>query len=70
MKLQESKLEPLLMSRAAAARALSITTRSVDHLIKSERLPSVRIGARTMIPTAGLIEFAAKGTNERIRPAQ
>jgi excisionase family DNA binding protein len=58
---------PLLVSRNAAAKLLGLCVRSVDWLISSHRLPSTKIGRRTMIPTRALREFAASGTAEDIR---
>lgn len=58
---------PLLVSRNAASRLLGLCIRSVDWLISDNRLPSVRVGKRVMVPTSGLLKFAASGTAADIR---
>lgn len=58
----------LLLSRREAASQLGLSVRSVDFLIKANKLPHIRLGSRVLVPMDKLIEFAANGHTERIRP--
>lgn len=48
----------LLFSRAEVAKLLGITTRSVDHLVASNRLPSRKLGRRRMFHRDSIECFA------------
>lgn len=50
---------PRLLRRGAAARALGVSERTVDTLIRSGELPSVKIGKRRLIPVQALDEYVA-----------
>lgn len=50
---------PRLLRRGAAARALGVSERTVDTLIRSGDLRSVKIGKRRLIPVQALDEFVA-----------
>lgn len=56
---QTSAWEPLFLSVPAGARRLGIGQTTAWGLIKDRKLPTVRIGRRTLIPVAGLEAFAA-----------
>ncbi len=51
-------LKPLLHSKAAAARLLSISPRSIDYLIAGGKLATRKIGTRILIPHGSLVAFA------------
>ena len=51
-------VETLLYSRRDAARALSLSIRSIDYLIGTGRLPTRRIGGKILIPVADVRRFA------------
>lgn len=60
-------MEQILVSRQDAARALSISVRSLDYLIAEGKVPVRKLGRRTLIPRSALERFArspetAKGT--------
>jgi excisionase family DNA binding protein len=48
---------PLLLSPAEAARQLSLSRRTVYHLIESKQLRAVNYGRRRLIPREGLERF-------------
>lgn len=56
---------PVLLSVAQCAEALSISTWSVRHLLRTHQLGRVRIGTRVLIPQAELERFIA----ERLEPS-
>ena len=58
----------LLLSRREAASQLGLSVRSVDFLIKANKLSHVRLVSRVLVPLDKLIEFARIGHTERIRP--
>ncbi len=37
-----------LLSKAELARALSLSTRTIDHLVAAGKIPSVRVGTRRL----------------------
>jgi len=49
--------DKILVSRVEAAQLLSISERSVDYLISTNRLPTRRIGGRVLISVADLRKF-------------
>ena len=60
----------LLYSRNEAAQLLRLSERSVDDMIKSGRLESVKFGRRIFVPADKLRELASKGHNGRLRRKQ
>ena len=58
--------EKLLVGRTEAASMLSISCRAIDYLVASKQLPTRRIGARVLIPTADLKRFARSDHPERM----
>ena len=50
--------EKILLSRHDAAKALSVSVRSVDYMISRGELPARKWGKRTLIPRAALERFA------------
>jgi excisionase family DNA binding protein len=52
-----TQLEPMLVSRRAAAVLLSIGLTKLDALVSSGQISSVKIGRSTMIPMAALQRF-------------
>lgn len=61
-------LDRLLYSRKDAARALSISTRSLDYLIGQKQLGTKRLGRRLLIPRGELLKFARADHTDPIRP--
>jgi excisionase family DNA binding protein len=49
----------LLYSKAEAAELLSLSLRSIHHLVAAGELPTRQIGRRSLIPASALLEFAA-----------
>jgi excisionase family DNA binding protein len=62
-------MDKLLATRQEAARALSISVRSVDFLIETGQLASRKLGRRRLVPLAALEAFARRD-HARITPAQ
>jgi excisionase family DNA binding protein len=48
-----------LLSREAVARTLSLSVRSVERLIGSGQLPTVRLGRRVLVSQSDLERFIA-----------
>lgn len=48
----------ILYDRKSAAEQLSISVRSLDHLVANKRLNFRRIGRRVLIPHSELVRFA------------
>jgi hypothetical protein len=65
---QSLALEPFLLSRKAAALSLSISTRSLDHLIANGRLSTRKIGGRVLILVEELRRFVARDRRELLVP--
>jgi hypothetical protein len=61
------KIEKLLYSRQNAAEALSLSIRSIDYLISTQRLPMRRVGGKVMIPASAVQRFAREDHPERVR---
>ena len=57
---QPLALEPFLLSRKAAAASMSISTRSLDHLIADGRIATRKIGGRVLILVSELRRFVSK----------
>lgn len=51
-------IDRLLYSRREAARLLSISERSLTHLISNKRVSVTRVGRRTLIHRDELLRFA------------
>ena len=49
-----------LLSRAAAANALGICTKSVDNMIRTKQIKALKIGRRVLIPEEHLLKSLAK----------
>jgi excisionase family DNA binding protein len=60
--LETTTREPLLVSKRRAAEALSVSVRTVENLIVSKKLPSRKIGRRTLIPYSALRALASRDT--------
>jgi Helix-turn-helix domain len=59
--LAEAKVAPeakILVCREEVAEIVSLRIRSIDYLLASKQLPSLKIGTRTMIPVSELQRFA------------
>ena len=68
MHLEEyTNMDKLLISRREAADLLNLSSRSVDYLIATGRLPSRKFGKRRLVPRAAVLKFAKKGC-DRISP--
>ena len=63
----DHKVEKLLYSKQGAAEALSLSVRSIDYLITTQRLPMRRVGGKVMIPAGALRQFARGDHPQRIR---
>jgi outer membrane lipoprotein-sorting protein len=63
----DHKVEKLLYSKQAAAEALSLSVRSIDYLITTQRLPMRRVGGKVMIPASAVRRFAREDHPERVR---
>jgi excisionase family DNA binding protein len=50
--------EPILLSKREAARSLSISIRTLDGLIASNKIRTCRIGRRVLVARKGLEQFA------------
>lgn len=57
--LPKNGLLPILLSRKEAAEALSVSLRTIDHLLSLGYFKPVRIGASVRIPVNQLKKFAA-----------
>jgi hypothetical protein len=62
-------VEKLLYSRRETAEALSLSIRSVDYLITTDRLPTRRIGTKILIPADAVRRFARQDHPEVLRVA-
>jgi excisionase family DNA binding protein len=51
-------VEKLLYSRRDAARALSLSVRSIDYLIYTGRIPTRRVGGKILIHVSDVRRFA------------
>jgi len=56
----------LLYDRKSAARQLSICVRSLDYLIAGNKLDTLRLGKKVMIPRAALVKFASANHFESV----
>ena len=54
--------DSILVSKRDAARMLSVSTRTIDNLIRAKRLSVRRIGRRTLIPRSALEQLARRDT--------
>jgi excisionase family DNA binding protein len=63
----DHKVEKLLYSKQDAAEALSLSVRSIDYLISTQRLPMHRVGGKVMIPANAVRRFARGDHPERVR---
>ena len=61
-----ANVERLLYTRVMAAEMLSISVRSLDHLIAHKRLNARRVGHRVLVPRAELLRFAGKNHTDPI----
>ncbi len=59
--------EPILVSKREAAKALSISPRTLDYLIASKEISVRRIGRRCLIPRRALEEFARRDHRVPVR---
>jgi excisionase family DNA binding protein len=55
-------MEKFLYGRASAARALEISLRQIDYLIRKKKIKSVKIGKRTLVPQEEIARLARCGT--------
>lgn len=51
---QETRMEQLTVSVSAAAKALGLGRTSIYALIKQNRIETIKIGRRTLVPTSSL----------------
>jgi excisionase family DNA binding protein len=62
---ENSKRDPLLVSKREAAAALSVSIRTIDNLIATNELPARKLRRRTLIPYSALAALARNGTRCR-----
>ncbi len=55
-------MDPIFISVTEAAERLGIGRSLAYRLVEEERLPSVTLGKRRMVPAAALVEWAARVT--------
>jgi excisionase family DNA binding protein len=60
-------MDKILVTRQEAARALAISTRAVDYLIRTGKLPSRKLGKRRLVHVSALEAFARRDCG-RISP--
>jgi excisionase family DNA binding protein len=69
MRAQEEDMEmqnkPLLSSKQRVAEQLGVSVRTIDYLIASGELPTVRIGRRRMVVTKSLDNFCRRDHSTR-----
>ncbi len=58
----------LLLTRAQVAELLQLSTRSVDYLIQTGKLPSRKIGKARRVPREAVEKFASRDHPARITP--
>jgi excisionase family DNA binding protein len=58
----KTELEPILVTKRAAACLLSVSVRTVDNLIAAKRLTARKIGRRTLIPRSAIEQLARRDT--------
>jgi excisionase family DNA binding protein len=54
--------DSILVSKRDAARLLSVSTRTIDNLIRAKRLSVRRIGRRSLVPRSALEQLARRDT--------
>ena len=64
----DRNVEKLLYSRRDAAEALSLSVRSIDYLITTNRLPTRRVGSKILIPAIAIRRFAREDHPDSLRP--
>jgi len=57
----------ILYGRADAAFRLGVSLRTIDELIAARKIPSVKVGRRTLIHACELEKFARGGTAAKSR---
>ena len=62
--------EPVLISKRDAAKALSISLRTLDNLIAGKEIAVRRVGRRCLIPRTALEAFARRDHSTRPGVAQ
>jgi hypothetical protein len=63
----DQAVQKLLYSRRDAARALSLSIRSIDYLICTGRLPTRRVGGKILLHVSDVRRFATKDHPEFVR---
>ena len=58
------ELTPIAISVSEAARLLGVSRPKVYQLMQQERLPSFKVGTRTLIPVADLQKWVAARTGK------
>jgi len=62
--------EPIVYTRPAAAKVLTISVRKLDDLIATKEIKPTRIGGRVVIPATEILRIAHKGTGGGIGPRE
>ncbi len=60
--------QPLLLTRVQVAQLLQISTRSVDYLISTGRLASLKLGKTRRVPREAVEKFVRRDHPARITP--
>jgi excisionase family DNA binding protein len=63
-------METLLVDKRAAARALSISIRGLERLIRQGQLPAIRLRGLVRIPVAALMALAGDSRTNLFRKGQ
>jgi len=59
-RMTDTAIVRLLVSKRDAAQALSLSIRTIDHLISRGELASRKVGRRTLVLASSLVAFARK----------
>lgn len=69
----QQPIQPILISKKDAARALGVCVRTIENFIARKELPARKVGRRTLVPYRTLLEFArhdhtTRGVREGLGP--
>jgi excisionase family DNA binding protein len=64
----EQAIEPVLLSISASADFLGLSRDTIYRLLGTGKLTAVKHGSKTLLPIAGLRDYAASLPEARIKP--
>jgi excisionase family DNA binding protein len=64
MKKNEASTQSLLISKRESAKAISISQRHLDNLIRARAIACVRVGGRVLIEREEIARFIARNRQE------